>query len=478
LIKKKENKIQKQNELQKYYLGIVLIVAFIFLSVPLFRFFSGTYAPGSEPYYHLRISNMLHSKITDYDNLSFSGRTYYLNLNHLIISRFNNILFFILFLPMIFGILSVFLFYKILERFNISKDRVFIISLVLVSSPIFMYTFTVFNLYFLSIFLILLSLYFLIKENILIPLICVVLLPFFNLALFPFALFLLFMYYWKHEKKGFIILAITLPIVSLIYYAVVFYPLFLPQVLSLEKQSFLTFLISDFGSEFGFSAFLLVLALIGFYFTWKDKKEYLQFYILLLVLLTVSYFFPKTNLFLNFFVVYLAGSGIYLLLTMKWKLEVIKTGTILLVICGLLFSGLSYFSRLKNMEPTKEQIKSLNFIKSYSGENELVLSHYKNGFWIEFFSERPTVLDEYIYYAPNLLNRYNDSNSIFYSRKLNFTETLLDKYNIKYIWIDSKMKSGLIWEKEEQGLLFLLQNKETFKNIYNSSEVEVWEYIN
>jgi len=39
------------------------------------------------------------------------------------------------------------------------------------------------------------------------------------------------------------------------------------------------------------------------------------------------------------------------------------------------------------------------------------------------------------------------------------------------------MKSGLVWEKEEQGLLFLLQNRETFKNIYNSSEIEVWKYL-
>ena len=86
-------------------------------------------------------------------------------------------------------------------------------------------------------------------------------------------------------------------------------------------------------------------------------------------------------------------------------------------------------------------------------------------------------MDEMFVYAPDLEERFNDTNTIFYSRSLEQTTSLLDKYNVKYIWIDKKMNSGLVWTKKDQGLLFLFRNKETFKNIYSYSEIEIWEYL-
>ena len=80
-------------------------------------------------------------------------------------------------------------------------------------------------------------------------------------------------------------------------------------------------------------------------------------------------------------------------------------------------------------------------------------------------------------YYPYAEERFNDSLEIFYSRNLKDTKILLEKYNINYIWIDNKMKNGLVWEKEQQGLLFLFRNNETFNNIYNNQGIEIWEII-
>jgi len=38
------------------------------------------------------------------------------------------------------------------------------------------------------------------------------------------------------------------------------------------------------------------------------------------------------------------------------------------------------------------------------------------------------------------------------------------------------MRNGLIWTKEEQGLLFLFRNNESFKRLYTTPDTQVWEY--
>ena len=85
-------------------------------------------------------------------------------------------------------------------------------------------------------------------------------------------------------------------------------------------------------------------------------------------------------------------------------------------------------------------------------------------------------MDGLLRYTPNLYERYEDSNNLFYNRSLKETKKLLNKYNISYIWIDNEMKEGLVWTKEKQGLLFSLRNKEIFKNIYSKEGVEIWMY--
>ena len=66
---------------------------------------------------------------------------------------------------------------------------------------------------------------------------------------------------------------------------------------------------------------------------------------------------------------------------------------------------------------------------------------------------------------------------MFQSRNLKDTEALLNKYNIRYIFITQDMKEGLVWTDNNQGLLFLLKNGETFKKPYSSDKIEIWQYL-
>ena len=95
---------------------------------------------------------------------------------------------------------------------------------------------------------------------------------------------------------------------------------------------------------------------------------------------------------------------------------------------------------------------------------------------IQDIAKKTVIMDEEFRYIPEVYTRYQDSNVLFYNRSLKETKRLLNKYNVSYIWIDSEMKQGLVWTKEKQGLLFLLRNKETFKNIYNKKGVQIFRY--
>ena len=208
---------------------------------------------------------------------------------------------------------------------------------------------------------------------------------------------------------------------------------------------------------------------------WRKKKEHIFIFLPLFVMLISLFYLQPVIIYLNFVLAVFAGYALVRITNMDWQVKMIKRLTILLIICGLTFSAISYLNRVNNMQPDNEIIKSLDWLKHYSEPDEIVFSHYSKGFWINYVAERPVVIDKMLEYYPNAEEKFNASLEIFYSRNLKNTRAFLNKYNISYIWVDNEMKQGLVWEKEQQGLLFLFRNNETFNNIYNNQGIEIWE---
>jgi len=125
----------------------------------------------------------------------------------------------------------------------------------------------------------------------------------------------------------------------------------------------------------------------------------------------------------------------------------------------------------------KEIIESFDFIKQESKENAVVFSYYTKGYWINYFGRRNNVMDESFFYAPNVNDRYYDSNTLFYTRNIGEAMKITEKYNIRYIWIDNAMKNGQVWKEEDEGLLFLLSTSKKFKREYYNNYVEIWKVV-
>ena len=233
-------------------------------------------------------------------------------------------------------------------------------------------------------------------------------------------------------------------------------------------------LVSDLGGLFGFGIFSIILSVMGLYVIWSIKKLIIPHMLLLGFILT-SFVLNYINVYLNFIAAIFVGYGLFVFIKRKWKVKLIETLTLTLLICGLLFSSLSYTNRISDSLPDRPLIESLEWLGSQPQGK--VLTHPSNGLWIEAIAKKPVVIDSLVPYSPDINATLTDLNDIFYSRNLENTKALLDKYNISYIWISPKMKQGQVWTKEEQGLLFLFRNSETFKKTYDQEEIEIWKYL-
>ena len=94
----------------------------------------------------------------------------------------------------------------------------------------------------------------------------------------------------------------------------------------------------------------------------------------------------------------------------------------------------------------------------------------------ELFAAISTFIVWLLHTIPDVEVKLNDSNEMFYSSDLGRTKELFTKYSIEYIWIDKRMKNE-VWERPEQGLLFLFRNSETFKKLYDKNGIEVWQVL-
>jgi uncharacterized membrane protein len=95
---------------------------------------------------------------------------------------------------------------------------------------------------------------------------------------------------------------------------------------------------------------------------------------------------------------------------------------------------------------------------------------------IKFFSKMPVLLDSDLNKIDRAEEKYQDTSHIFDSRNMKNTASLLDKYQIRYIFITEEMKQGLVWNKDEEGLIFIMENNEEFIKIFENEKATIYRY--
>jgi hypothetical protein len=465
------------------YARVIFLLAITLLALLLPNLIRSSQAYiGEDPYFYSRLSSTIDKNNFYYDSLSYSGRQFIYSLGQplifLFFSKFLPDSIIINVIPIIFALISLLLFYLILKEFYVEPNVNYLSLLILAISPPFIYIFTSYNKFTFITLLLLLTFYLFIKKDKTLNIISYILffiVPYFGYQYSILALLLTLIYCIKAKdtKRFYIMLLITLLSLIIAY---------LPNIIrygfsesakfdkSLRYQS----LFSDLGGDFGISVFIIFLSFFGLSYLWNSKYKYWPIYLALILFIIFVLYLPNSIIYLNFILAFLSALGLIYLIRSKWESEIIRKLTMWLLILGLLFSTTTFIGETSAQKPSQNLYNGLLFLKNYGNPEEVVFSHYSYGVLINSIANKKNVMDDNFLYAPKLNERYQDSEKLFYTRNFNIASNITNKYKVEYILVTKEMKNGLVWEQEDEGLLFLLKSVNTYKRIYSNDEMEIW----
>jgi hypothetical protein len=462
----------KEQMFTKWYVKYVLfaLALILLVIVPLFK--GGPV--GSDPFLIERLA----SDVGFYDGLSFGGKVAVYNWGTPLIVRVAPF-FLMSILPLILGLLSFLLFRLIIKEITPSLLVRNVASFLFIISPLFIYTFSFMNFLVIPLFLSLAAFYFFVngKYKYLTVPICLVL-PFFSMILTTSLLVILFFYTLFERKERlnlFLTSAFGAFMTSVAYYGLAFYSAGFPISSIVKDYSSFLFLqrfVFEFGSFMGVSLFLFILAFVGVLVNWDKKYDNLFGFFSICFLFVFSLFREENLVFLIFFVVLLATVGLLQLMKRKWTSKSFRKATLFIIIFGLLFASFSTIDKTLDVSPNDAMMQGLNFLEDQP--QGVVFSHYSRGVWFNSIGHR-SVVDEHFLFVEDAQDRFEDMNTLLYSRDFEVSLEIIEEYNIDYIWIDEEIYED-IWEYDTQGLLFITQYSKDFNKIYDKKGVEVWKF--
>ena len=460
-------------------IALLIVFSVLILLVPSFFRPYHSYI-GEQSYFYERVSQLVSNGLPEGDELSYGGRDFSYDLGPIYLLSFLGKLInpelLLKFLPILLGVITLLLSYNLFKKLNIENKISQIALILFILSPTFFYTFTSYNIFALTLPLILIfcTLY-IDKDKIknYLSLVILFLMSFFDYKAVILAL--IFAVYYKIKEKKFKELypALFISFISLIIS-------YLPRIVKYGlisnnvEENYIRNLLTELGGIYGLSLFLIFFIFFGINYLWKEKYKNLNSYVMIILVIVFSILNKGFIVYSSLFLFYIASLGFNYLIDSKWESEKIRKLTIIFLVIGLLFSSYNFLMDLKDSQPTRSTLDALTKLEEQGTGFDIVFSHYKYGILINSISNKRNFMDTNFAYSSNFRNKYGDMQTIFYTRDADITKSLLNKYNIKYLLITKEMKEGLVWNNRDEGLLFVLENTQEFRKIIFNDEVEVW----
>jgi len=232
---------------------------------------------------------------------------------------------------------------------------------------------------------------------------------------------------------------------------------------------------TDFGARFGFGLFSFLMALFGLFFVYKEKHRYLIGYIAIAISLMLSVYFEFILFYLNFLIVLFAAVGIIKLVEMEWKLDIVRSLVILFVICGLLFSFVSYMDRVVEFSPNEDAVAAMKFLQIEGGDS-VILTNPDRASFVKYGGNVPLVSDKVVYYV-SPKQRLDDINYFYTQNSFEIAEQIIKRHDVKFVWIDDEMKKEIAVGDNVNVVTLFSHSFARFFIAYSSPTVEIWEYL-
>ena len=459
-----------------FFLFSILVLSIL----PLYRYQNyGGWPIGELVYDHTRFGKaFINLEILDSDPGVVASVSYLFDPFDLLIGVFGmlfGIRFAALLLPSLLGIITLILLYRILGQFLPSPRYHLLAGLFVLTNPVFLAVFSeATNLTFIST-VVISGIYFFLRKDRLWKLSFL-----FFAALFFYPLFhallvipLLLLVSTGYEKKRNAFMLSLFLIVGIIISLFIknnFFYISNPPLLLFIQQLF-----SDLGGKFGFSIFGMFLSLLGAFYLIEQKKiTHSLIFIIALILLFIIFISPIYGIYFLPLMSIAATYGFFSLLKREWKLRSLQNITLFLLILGIIFSGTSVISRNATAAPSSEEISALLWLHDNSYENAIILTAEKYAAITATVTERRVLVDRKSSANPLYDDLIQDIEKLYMTRKIDVVSVILEKYQIDYIVVFHDMKEGLVWNSDHEGLLFVLENGENFKKVFENNKVTIW----
>ncbi|MFT4303275.1 MAG: hypothetical protein ACMXYG_01810 [Candidatus Woesearchaeota archaeon] len=354
-------------------------------------------------------------------------------------------------------IISIILIYKIIEKPTS-------ILIILPFTPFFIQTYISFTDFTIMINLVLLITLLLKKQLYNYSIILNIIITYFNFFIGIFISAIMLFLYLKKEIKIYHLIGFILPLGIFFKFKTEIIP---------TMNTFLEHLLVDFGSMYGISLFLFLMAIAWIIFNENNKFEK-YIYTIIIIIGFISF---STFLFiLNIATIYLASLSINWLINKKWESNLLKNLSLVLILCSIIFSGISFYKY--NIDNRIDIIEGLEWIKDNTKPETLILTHPNYGYQIKFHSERRIFLDNDLHLIENGMEKIRELDEFFKTRNKNNAIDFVNKYNITTILITNEMLQGIVWSRDNEGLMFVMNNNPEFSKIYENENLQIWKLIN
>ncbi len=354
----------------------------------------------------------------------------------------------------VLSLISAYLFYKILLKTTNEKLAFYAFVFLLISSP-FIFLINTFSFHVIGFFLIILGFFFIVNDRKIYAFVCFLATLFFGISSLACLLFLLCYSVSLNKDKIF----------TIIFSILVTLNLWINQIEFIPNSWGANFFVTEFGSIIGFGTLFIIIGIIGFVLSWKFKLKFAFVYLCTFVFLLLSFKSIYALIYLNVFLIVFFAYAFQKLVDRKWELTIIKNLFFTILLFTLLFSSVSYGITLSNSTPTLDMIDALEVLSEYEEGN--ILSHYSYKNIIKYYSDKDEVNSDF-FVRPEIDYLYGITNIKESQRKFN-------EANVDYIFITNEMKHGLVWNYEDEGVLYLLPNKDFFSLKYSANGYEIWK---
>jgi hypothetical protein len=219
--------------------------------------------------------------------------------------------------------------------------------------------------------------------------------------------------------------------------------------------------VQEFGSYYGLSFMMIMLAILGAVLVAKHRSLFVG--TVLMVLIGLLY---QDTLLASIGTLIFASILIHKISTMVWTAKAFQIGVYIFLAISILNAGVIFSLGYIDSVPSNDLTHTYQAFENISTQEVLVpleAAHY-----FEYTSKKKA------FSTSDTLIKQKISNQIYHSTDLNRTITLLQDNNISHIVITEEMLTD-IWKNKQKGLLIMVSNEKHFQVIYSGTSSVIYQ---